>query len=1202
MKVRARMEPMSCPKCSTSWPEDVTQCFRCGTTLKPSTDALAEEPREVEQTRDDSGAPGDSKAPVAAGSEEQGEVLRALLICDLVGSTALVETLGDRRAAELGARHDRLARDLLARHGGREIDKTDGFLLLFERPIQALSFALDYHEALVELSMDEGRELKARTGIHFGEVWLRENPLEDVRRGAKPIEVDGLAKAVAARLMSLAESGQTLLSGGAFNLARRSAVGLEGAEDLAWLDHGTWDLHGVADPVDVYEVGREGRAPLRAPRESEKVHRLVKQPRVQGWRPAPGLTVPGRPHWQVEERLGEGGFGEAWLARHTKTDELRSFKFCFDAERLRALQREITVFRLLKEELGDRPDINRILDWNLDKAPFFIESEYTRAGDLKQWVEAQGGLQEISPATRLEIVAQVADALAAAHSVGVLHKDIKPSNILIQRRSKGRIQAQLADFGVGQVTEKERLAEAGITALGLSRRSQGEETSSRSGTPMYMAPELLEGRAPTQQADIYALGVLLYQVVAGDFGRVLAQGWKRDVGDELLAGDIAVFVDGSPERRPASAKEVAERLRSLESRRQEHRAAEVERQAQEASRRRRTIYQAVAVTVSVALVLVSILAIWALNAGREERRARETTERVLDFMVDLFEITDPFSAQKPGEMRGQTITARELLDHGAERVADELADEPLVQARLMSTYGKIYLSLGLFEKAQMLLEEALEVREARLGPKHPDTLTTVHDLSRAFHEKGDYGRSKELAEQALEGRQRALGAEHPDTLVAMGTLAYAHAAVGEFAEAERLRKQTLEVQQRVLGNEHPDTLATMGSLANSLAAMGKHAEAKGLYQQTLELRTRLLGPEHPDTLWTQGNLANSHSALGEHVDAKRLGARTLEVRTRVLGPEHPDTLWTMGILASSHSNLGEFAEAKRLNRKNLEVRMRVLGPEHPDTLWAMGNLAGNHFELGDYVEAKRLREQTLELRTRLLGAGHPYTLLTMRHLAADLMHLGDYARARELLEQCLGVMEQALGPAHDLVLYSRSALAMVLARQGELKEAERMQSEVLSTAQETFGKENKHSLDAIRNLGEIMVRSGEWARAKPILEQALDLHQQVLVPDLPKTQVVKIHLAGALWQLGEIERAQKLSAAAWKALDAKLGSRHELTSLAARRLLEIALHEQDLSNARLWLDQLLWLTESSEEEVFSAVQREVRRYALDAAAGLKAQE
>lgn len=1046
---------LTCPRCSTPCLDGTPLCPSCGIVLQSAHDPPPP------------ATPSSTGTTIAPGSVEPGDVLRALLVCDLVGSTALVEALGDRRAAELGARHDRLARDLLGRHGGREIDKTDGFLLLFERPIQALRFALDYHEALAGLSLEQGCELKARVGIHFGEVWLRENPPADVLRGAKPIEVDGLAKVVAARLMSLAQGGQTLLSSGAFDLARRAAVGLEGAEDLRWLDHGAWHLHGVADPVDVCEVGREGRAPLAAPSESEKVHRLLVQPRVEGWRPAPGLHVPGRPSWQIETRLGVGGFGETWLARHVKTREPRCFKFCFDAERLRALQREIILFRLLKEELGEREDINRLLDWNLDEAPYFIESEYTSAGDLVRWAESEGGLAQVPLALRLEIVAQVASALAAAHSVGVLHKDVKPSNVLIQRRSDGRIQAQLADFGIGQVTEEERLAAAGITVLGFSWRTREDTTSSQTGTPLYLAPELLEGRAPTLQADIYALGVMLYQIVVGDFKRVLAQGWNREIEDELLAGDIACFVDGVPERRPSSASEVAQRLRALEERRQKHQVAEAARRALEVSQRRRTVYKAMAVTALVALVAVSALAIWALRASREERRARETTEKALAFMIDVFEITDPWSAEKPGEKRGETITAREILDRGAERVETEFADEPLVQARLMATYGDIYHSLGLYEKAQVFHERALAVSQRWLGTEHPDTLQSMHSLSRTLGARGENARSKELSEQ------------------------------------------TLEARRRVLGVEHPDTLRTMRFLGSTFWAVGEYAEAKRVYEQTLEIQTRVLGAEHPDTLQTMGHLAAG--------------------------------LW----------NLGEYAEAKRLN------------------------------------------EQTLEIKTRVLGAEHPGTLLTMDNLAQTLSNLGRHAQAIQLLEKCLKVQKRVFRVDDFGTLYSMHVLAIVLSRQGNLKEAEMLQQEGLEMARKVLGEKHWLSMDSMRGLGEIVSLRGEWNRAKHLQESTLDIHEQVWGTDHPRTQEVKVHLAGTLWKLGEIERARDLARAALEKLEAKLGTRHDLTTQAAQTLLEIAMHEHDSAAARHWVEKLRWLTETDEDDIDSAKQRETRRYVLE---------
>ena len=203
-----------------------------------------------------------------------GAVLKTLLISDLVSSTRLVEQLGDRRSAKVFARHDHLARSLLEVHRGREIDKTDGFLLLFERPINAVRYALSYHQTMSKLSEELDISLVSRIGIHLGEVILRVNKPEDVARGAKPLEVEGLAKPMAARLMSLAQGRQTLLTRGAYDVARRGAE--DGVTDakLRWPAHGAYLFKGVSEPIEVFEVGEEGSAPLFAPRDSDKVHRV----------------------------------------------------------------------------------------------------------------------------------------------------------------------------------------------------------------------------------------------------------------------------------------------------------------------------------------------------------------------------------------------------------------------------------------------------------------------------------------------------------------------------------------------------------------------------------------------------------------------------------------------------------------------------------------------------------------------------------------------------------------------------------------------------------------------------------------------------------------------------------------------------------------------------------------------------------------
>lgn len=213
----------------------------------------------------------------AAGGPATGTAqLRTVLVCDLADSTALVEKLGDRRAAELMRRHDRIARDLLNEHGGSEIDKTDGFLVLFERPLHAVGFALAYQRALRELEGAAGRPLRARVGIHVGEVQVWDNAAEDIALGAKRVEVEGLAKPVAARLMSVALPGQVLLSGIAFTLAQRAQDELgEVAPRVRWLTHGRYQFKGVPQPMLVHEAGEAGIAPLAPPPSGSKVRREV---------------------------------------------------------------------------------------------------------------------------------------------------------------------------------------------------------------------------------------------------------------------------------------------------------------------------------------------------------------------------------------------------------------------------------------------------------------------------------------------------------------------------------------------------------------------------------------------------------------------------------------------------------------------------------------------------------------------------------------------------------------------------------------------------------------------------------------------------------------------------------------------------------------------------------------------------------------
>ncbi len=333
------------------------------------------------------------------------------------------------------------------------------------------------------------------------------------------------------------------------------------------------------------------------------------------WQPAVDATIPDRGHWVLRERRSQGGFGDVWMAEHAKTSEKRIFKFCNHPDRVRALKREGVLFRLMRKTLGHRRDIAQILDWQLEEPPFYLELEYTEAGDITQWAEKQGGLDSIPLATRIDIARQAAEALAAAHSAGVLHKDIKPANILLREdKARDAVQVCLTDFGIGLLTDRGALEEHGITATGYTEAfGESNDSSGGSGTRMYMAPEVVECKPASTLSDVYSMGVVLYQLVVGDFSRSLAQGWEGGLEDELLREDILACVSGNPEERFPSARALAKNLSNLEVRRQEREAAARNREALEQAqalvaraRRRRKLFL-LAFACGVVVILFTIL-------------------------------------------------------------------------------------------------------------------------------------------------------------------------------------------------------------------------------------------------------------------------------------------------------------------------------------------------------------------------------------------------------------------------------------------------------------------------------------------------------------------------------------------------------------------------------------------------------------------
>jgi eukaryotic-like serine/threonine-protein kinase len=251
-----------------------------------------------------------------------------------------------------------------------------------------------------------------------------------------------------------------------------------------------------------------------------------------------GELVPGREQWRLTRPMDVSGSSEVWLAENPKTHEQRVFKFAADGVRLQGLKREITISRFLRESLGDRPEFVRILEWNFETPPFFLESEYA-GPDLAEWAVAYNGLNNIPLDARVHLLIDIAQAVAAAHGIGVLHKDLKPANILIVHGmavvgADRDWQIKIADFGSASLFDPSRLHSLGITNLGFTRTA-GLDSDNLTGTLMYLAPEVLAGQSPSAGSDVYALGVMLYQLIIGDFRKPLAPGWEAEIQDAAPA-------------------------------------------------------------------------------------------------------------------------------------------------------------------------------------------------------------------------------------------------------------------------------------------------------------------------------------------------------------------------------------------------------------------------------------------------------------------------------------------------------------------------------------------------------------------------------------------------------------------------------------------------------------------------------------------
>jgi serine/threonine-protein kinase len=698
--------------------------------------------------------------------------------------------------------------------------------------------------------------------------------------------------------------------------------------------------------------------------------------------------------WRVLRPLGKGGMGTVYLAERadgafelTAAIKLLNPGLASDELIARFEAERHILARLI------HPNIARLLDGGTgeDGWPYLV-MEYVEGEPIDEYCDRHG----LPLRVRLELFRTVCSAVQVAHQNLVVHRDLKPANILVT--AEGTVK--LLDFGIAKI---------------LAGQPDNGETLLRLGgvplTPRYASPEQVRGGPVTTASDVYSLGVLLYELVTGhrahrfdslsptEIERVVCEVAPPRPSTAVLGPEEVVTADGQrlhltaealaavregdarrlarrlagdldtilltalrkePERRFASAEQLSEDLRLyLAGLPIRSRPDTLGYRVGKFVTRHTVGVSAAAAAIALVLAFAAVMA-WQRGQiaaqSREIARERDRAQNTKEFLLDLIGQTDPRQA------KGKEITIRQALDQRASSLATETSLDPATRADLLDALGVSYRSLGRYEEAGPLLEEALALRRQALGGEQVLVAESLHNLANLERHRRRPDEAEQLTRQALAIQRRAFPAGHRDLARGLNNLAsllreraeaLRHGA-GEgtrlprgfseiLAEAEALAREGLAMKQRLFGDENAEVALSLNTLAAVLVSAGRPSEAERLFRRSIELRRKLDGPRSPGLAKAISNLAVILADQGRLAEAEALHREALAMRRRLYEPDgHPELLRSLAGLGRLRVRQGDSREADTLFREGLDLARNLGEVAEETTLEAeLASLAGN---------------------------------------------------------------------------------------------------------------------------------------------------------------------------------------------------------------------------------------------------------------------
>jgi serine/threonine protein kinase/Tfp pilus assembly protein PilF len=804
--------------------------------------------------------------------------------------------------------------------------------------------------------------------------------------------------------------------------------------------------------------------------------------------------------YELRGELARGGMGVVYEARQVSLNRPVALKMILAGHL--ATPAQIQRFRHEAEAAArlDHPNIVPIFEIGEHEGQHFysmrlIEGHNLAESPPKSQVPGASDADQYGAQRSALLILKIARAVHYAHQRGVLHRDLKPTNILID----GQGEPHVADFGLAKLLDSEPSTTNPPATL----------TGQALGSPSYMAPEQARGQHKqiTTGTDVYSLGAILYQLLSGrppfqaptpvETMRLVIE--EEPVPPTLVARcdarkpdartpscrnlkDLETIslkcLEKEPRKRYGSAQELADELERFL--RDEPILARPSGRFEKAWRwcRRKP---ALATSLLLIFLLILALSIGSPIAAYRINRARlqaaqnaARSEQVAQFLEDMLKGVQPSVA-----LGRDTTMLREILTNTVARLDKDLKDQPSVEAELRNVLGAVYWALGEYQKAETMHRQALAVRKSLYGANHKDVAESLDNLAVVLASEGKYVEAIARSREAL-AILRKIGDENRDVADFLNNLGEMLAEQGNYPEAAALHREALDLRKKLLGNA--DKVAvSLNNLAMVLGYQGKFAESVAMHREALAMYKSAFGDMHPSVAKSLNNVAGALVYQRRFAEAEPLFRDALAINRNLLATNHPDLAVSIDNLGSVLGLQGKYDEAEPLMREALAMRRERLGGEHPDVAMSLANLANLLSRKAEYPEAEALAQEALAMNKKLWGDAHRDVASSLHTLAQVLASEGKYAQAEDRYREAIAMWKKLLGNEHPQVASSLCNLAAVLTKQNRLVEAEEVYRAALTNARVAFADAPLRLEFYLTHLAENLCRQSKYSAAEVLL-------------------------------------------------------------------------------------------------------------------------